>query len=59
MTVDCDCAVYIWVLSTAVKFPTMTQTVIDNRETCLCAKSSGMDGIINLKTDLRQGTVRL
>lgn len=29
------------------------QTVIDKRETCLCAKFSGMDAIINLKTDFK------
>lgn len=53
MTVNCDSATYIWVLKTAVKFPTVTQTTIDNRETCLCAKLSGMYAVIKFMADFK------
>lgn len=51
ITVNCDSATYIWVLKTAVKFPTVTQTTIDNRGMCLCAKLSGMNAVIKFMTD--------
>lgn len=53
MTLNCDSATYIWVLKTAVKFPTVTQTTIDNRETCLCAKLSGMYAVIKFMADFK------
>lgn len=59
MTVNCGSATYIWVLKTAVKFPTVTQTTIDNREMCLCAKLSGMYAVIKFMTDFKTKNIQI
>lgn len=57
MTVNCGSATYIWVLKTAVKFLTVTQTTTDNRETCLCAELSGMYAVIKFMTDFKTKSI--